>query len=114
MRTSRKISINPETDLGAWFGIDGKAIKTQAQLDLAVIALAGAYGFTANDLDSLAKIHNFVYQVEDSGAELCKEITFMLIDAAEACIQFLNASLPAGYKFTFTGEEYDTLELVKS
>lgn len=114
MRTSEKISINPETDLGVWFGIDGKSIKTQSQLDLAVIALAGLYGFKVGRHRDLAKFHAFVYEVENSGEKLCGEVTVALIEAAEDCIQFLNASLPDGYKFTFTGEEYDTMELVKS
>ena len=114
MRTSNKMVINPENDLGAWFGIDGKSIKTQSQLDLAVIALAGAYGFKVARHRDLAKVHKFVYELENSGEELCGELSSILIMSAEVCTQFLNSILPSGYEFTFTGEEYDTLELVKS
>jgi hypothetical protein len=114
MRTSEKIIIKPETDLGAWFGIDGKSIKNQPQLDLAVIALAGAYGFKVARHRDLALVHKFVYKLENEGEELDSEFENLLIASAEVCTQFLNSILPSGYKFTFTGEEYDTLELVKS
>jgi hypothetical protein len=115
MRTSEnKIIIKPETDLGVWFGIDGKAIKNQPQLDLAVIALAGVYGFKVARHRDLARVHKFIHNLENENEELDFEFENLLIASAEVCVKFLNSILPTGYQFTFTGEEYDTLELVKS
>jgi elongation factor P hydroxylase len=100
-----------ESDLGRWFGIDGKAIKTQEQLDLAIIALAGVYGYKPvrqNQLNILNKvIHNFEGEPD---AEMLMAMTAM----SEACLKFLNKHLPTGYKFDFEGLAYENFILRKS
>lgn len=102
-----------DTDFGFWFGIDGVAIKNQPQLDLAVIQLASVYGFTIDQPACVMEtLYAAVSQIEDE-SELPHDPTHFLIWQAESAIQYLNAHLPAGAKFDFSGEEYDQLHLVK-
>ena len=100
-----------EADLGYWFGIDGKAIKTQEQLDLAIIALAGIYGYKPvrqSQLDILNKV------VHEHDGEPETEMMMMMTAMSDACLKYLNHKLPTGYKFDFEGLAYENFILRKS
>lgn len=107
-----KIKVTESRDLGFWFGIDGVAIKNQPQLDLAVIALAGLYGLRVAPKQALADLHNYVHSFDDEN-DIDPELVTNLISVAEVCTQYLNSVVERGYKFTFTGDDYSQLELVK-
>lgn len=93
-----------DSDLGRWFGIDGKAIKNQEQLDLAIIALAGLYGYKPARQRQLNEMHKYVYGVD----EVESTAVLLLGMAADSCLDFLNSALPEGYKFDLQGMgEYD-------
>lgn len=101
-----------DADLGVWFGIDGKSIKTQSELDLAVIALAGVYGFDKVDGEGLKAFHEMVSGKSDE--ELCSGAVDSLIWYAELAIRHLNeVAKTAGCKFDFTGERYEFLGLYR-
>jgi hypothetical protein len=102
-----------EQDLGTWFSVDGKAIKNQEQLDMAIIALAGLHGYKPirqNQLDALnQKIQN-TDESERADSDLVMALTMM----SDSCLQYLNHHLPTGYKFDFAGLAYDNFILRKS
>lgn len=100
-----------EADLGYWFGIDGKAIKTQEQLDMAIVALAGIYGYKPMrqcQLDILNKV------VHENNDEPDNEMLMVMTMMSDACLKFLNKHLPTGYKFDFEGLAYENFILRKS
>lgn len=99
-----------DKDLGVWFGINGTSIKTQMELDLAVISLALNYGF-----DELTECMVSVIQKElEEGTEHEEELEMLLIDKCDKATKFLNAlAKKQGYEFRYSGEEYDTLELAR-
>ena len=100
-----------DSDLGRWFGIDGKAIKTQEQLDMAIVALAGLYGYKPMrqcQLDILNKV------IHEHDGEPEHEMLMMMTMMSEACMKFLNHHLPTGYKFDFEGLAYENFILRKS
>ena len=107
---SKTISVN-ETDLGYWFGIDGKAIKTQEQLDLAIIALAGVYGYKPMRQRQLEMLNKVVKEQDDEPNE---EMLMMMTMMSDACLKYLNNKLPTGYKFDFEGLAYENFILRKS
>lgn len=101
-----------EQDLGTWFRIDGKAIKTQEQLDMAIIALAGLYGYKPlrqNQLNQLNKVVNQLGE-DEADSEMLMAMTMM----SDACLKYLNKQLPTGYKFDFEGLAYENFILRKS
>jgi hypothetical protein len=105
--TITKIEID-ESDLGVWFGIDGKAINTQEQLDLAVIALAGLYGKRSATLAEMKKVHALVYEDEP---EISQDLFFALSLKADKAVRYLNQILPEGYEFDFEGMDYSQFTL---
>jgi len=105
MDTTTEIQID-KGDLGVWFSIDGKGIKNQVEMDLALIALAENYGFFSGPPAFIKKLHEFVHGVDDV-EEISKKLTFLLIDQAEKAIQFLNNRIDSRYKFDFSGEEFE-------
>ena len=107
--TKNKIEIT-DSDLGFWFGIDGKAIANQEQLDLAIVALAGLYGFMPMRPREMKALHHFVYSKSEFDDGELMAMTML----SERAVRHLNKSLPAGYKFDFEGEEYDKFVLIKS
>lgn len=108
--TKTQIEIS-ESDLGLWFGVDGKAIKNQEQLDLAIIALAGLYGKRFGSLLQMQNIHRFVH-LDD--AEIDEDLFTFLSFSADRAFQYLNTLLPEGYEFNFEGAEYQNFILEKS
>ena len=105
--TINKIEID-ESDLGVWFGIDGKAINTQEQLDLAVIALAGLYGKRSASLSELKQVHSVVYEDDP---EISRDLFIALSLKADRAVKYLNQILPEGYEFDFEGMDYSQFTL---
>ena len=102
-----------DKDLGVWFGMDGHAIKTQPQLDLAVIALAEMHGFKMPEGIDLDGLHTLVHETENED-DLCKTIVNELIWQSELALQHLNKLVSdKGYRFGFTGEAYEFLGLYR-
>ena len=100
-----------ENDLGYWFGIDGKAIKTQEQLDMAIVALAGLYGYKPMRQCQLNILNKVVHENDgDPDSEMLMMMTMM----SDACLKYLNKHLPTGYKFDFEGLAYENFILRKS
>lgn len=100
-----------ERDLGVWFKLDGVAIKTQPQLDVALLSLATLYGLPIPDCQ-LELVYKVVHETDED--ELDSELVMWLISASEIAIKFLNhLANPAGYEFSFFGEEYENLALYK-
>lgn len=102
-----------DAELGVWFGIDGEAIKTQPQLDLAVIALAELHGFEMPKGIDLEGLHKLVHETDEDS--LCPTIVSELIWQCELATRYLNGLVnDKGFRFTFTGEHYDRLVLVRA
>lgn len=101
-----------DNDLGRWFGIDGKAIKTQEQLDMAIIALSGLYGYKPLRQNQLNQLNKVVNELGDG--EVDSEMLMAMTMMSEACLKFLNHHLPTGYKFDFEGLAYENFILRKS
>lgn len=108
--TITKIEID-ESDLGVWFGIDGNAIKTQEQLDLAVIALAGLYGKRSASIAELKKAHAIVHEDDP---DIPQDLYFALSLKADSAFKYLNQLLPEGYEFEFEGLDYSQFTLRRS
>lgn len=100
-----------EADLGFWFGIDGKAIKTQEQLDMAIVALAGLYGYKPLRQCQLDILNKVVHENDDEPEH---EMLMMMTAMSEVCLKYLNKHLPTGYKFDFEGIAYENFILRKS
>lgn len=101
-----------ERDLGVWFKLDGVAIKTQPQLDVAVLSLATLYGLPIPDCQ-LELVYAVVHSTDDED-ELDRELVHWLIATSEIAMKYLNhLANPLGYEFTFFGEEYENLALYK-
>lgn len=103
MTTTTEIQID-ENDLGVWFSIDGKGIKTQIEMDLALINLAEIYGFFSGPSVFMQKLHTFVHSGEEV---VSKKLTGLLIDQAEKAVQYLNNRIDSRYEFQFTGKEFE-------
>ena len=102
-----------ENDLGTWFSIDGKAIKTQEQLDMAIIALAGLHGYKPLRQAQLNLLNEKI-QNADADVKADSDLIMALTMMSDACLQYLNHHLPTGYKFDFGGIAYDNFILRKS
>jgi hypothetical protein len=101
-----------DQDLGLWFSINGTSIKSQPELDLAVISLAGLYGYKKIPMPVLEFAHKVVHRVPADTLE--DSVVAALISYCELAIRHLNdLAGELGYKFDFAGEEYDQLMLYK-
>jgi hypothetical protein len=98
-----------EQDLGTWFSLDDIAIKTQPQLDVTILSLATGYGLPVPECQ-LELIHKVVFET-DHEEDLDHELVDWLIASAEIAYKYLNNLLPQGYKFGFTGEQYENFVL---
>lgn len=106
MKNSLSLS---ERDLGVWFKLDGVAIKNQEQLDLAVIALAENYGLHFLPAPTMFALNGLV-----NAGVVSEQITDTLIVGCELAIRHLNdLATKEGYKFSFTGDQYEQLTLYK-
>lgn len=101
-----------DQDLGVWFSINGTSIKSQPQLDLAVISLAELYGFKEISMPTLMMAHKVVSNLSED--DINPNVVMHLINYCEKAIQYLNSlAEEVGYKFDFSGEEYENLTLYK-
>ena len=100
--TKTQIEID-DNDLGVWFSIDGKGIKTQTEMDLALIALAECYGLFVAPIGFMMKLHTHIH----SGEEVTKKLSHLLIDRAEVAVRYLNDLVDDKYEFAFRGDEYE-------
>jgi hypothetical protein len=101
-----------EQDLGVWFKLDGVAIKTQPQLDVALLSLATLYGLPIPDCQ-LELVYQVVHST-DHEEDLDDDLVIWLIAVSELAIKYLNnLANRAGYEFKFVGEDYENLTLYK-
>lgn len=98
-----------DSDLGTWFSLDDISIKTQPQLDVTILSLAKLYGLPLPDCQ-MELIHKVVFET-DHEEDLDQELVDWLIYTAEIAYKHLNNRLPQGYKFGFTGEQYENFVL---
>lgn len=96
-------------DLGVWFGVNGVSIKSQMELDFAIISLANNYGYVELEVEELRYFYTYFYIRGEEGDNDTEEI---LMYYGQRALKFLNEMAEQqGYKFDFGGEEYDTLVL---
>ena len=109
--TDTKIEVREDRDLGLWFEINGVSIKNQPQLDYNVVSLASFYGLNLVSQDDLETIYSLVSETDER--DLPDDLIEDLITLCELCTRYLNTIVERGYQFTFTGDDYSRLELVK-